>query len=138
MRTTRALKPLVISNPTVVAGVIDELPMLSVLSAFASGEFELYNAEELRTKESDRINAIVVNLERLGFDCEQYPDGFRVIGRRSRPAGQVTVECFDDHRIAMSFAVAGRATGEGIALSDGDVVGVSFPNFFEIIENLKA
>ena len=138
VRSTRTLKPLVISNPTVVAGVIDELPMLSVLSAFSSGEFELHNAEELRTKESDRINAIVVNLERLGFDCEQYPDGFRVIGRRCRPVGQVTVACFDDHRIAMSFAVAARATGEGIALSDSDVVGFSFPNFFEIIENLKA
>ncbi|MCF8383468.1 MAG: 3-phosphoshikimate 1-carboxyvinyltransferase [Chlorobium sp.] len=136
VRSTVGLNPLVISNRTVVAGVIDELPMLSVLSAFASGEFELHNAEELRTKESDRINAIVVNLERLGFDCEQYPDGFRVIGRRTRPSGTVAVECFDDHRIAMSFAVAARATGEAIELSQTDVVGVSFPNFFDIIDSL--
>lgn len=136
VRSTPGLNPLVISDRTVVAGVIDELPMLSVLSAFASGEFELHHAEELRTKESDRINAIVVNLERLGFDCEQYPDGFRVIGRRRRLSGRVTAECFDDHRIAMSFAVAARATGEAIELSQSDVVGVSFPNFFAIIDSL--
>lgn len=138
VRSSPGMNPLVISDKTVVAGLIDELPMLSVLSAFAFGKFELHNAEELRTKESDRINAVVVNLERLGFDCEQYPDGFRVISRRARPAKPVTVECFDDHRIAMSFAVAARATGEAIELSDSDVVGVSFPNFFEIMDTLKS
>ena len=138
VRSSPGMNPLVISDRTVVAGVIDELPMLSVLSAFAFGEFELHNAEELRTKESDRINAVVVNLERLGFDCEQYPDGFRVLGRRTRPSGPVTVECFDDHRIAMSFSVAAQVTGEEIDLSDHDVVGVSFQNFFEIIDGLKA
>jgi len=138
VRSTPDMKPLAISDKVVVAGIIDELPMLSVLSAFVSGEFELHNAEELRTKESDRIDAVVVNLERLGFECEQYPDGFRVIRRSSRPSGTVTVECFDDHRIAMSFAVAARASGESIELSDSTVVGVSFPNFFEIIESLEA
>ncbi|MBM3163300.1 MAG: 3-phosphoshikimate 1-carboxyvinyltransferase [Chlorobi bacterium] len=138
VRSTPDLKPLVISDKAVIAGVIDELPMLSVLSAFATGAFEVHNAEELRTKESDRINAVVFNLERLGFDCEQYPDGFRVIKRRCRPTGPVSVECFDDHRIAMSFAVAASATGEAIELSQSEVVGVSFPDFFGIIDLLKS
>jgi 3-phosphoshikimate 1-carboxyvinyltransferase len=131
------LEPLLITDPQVVAFIIDEIPMLAVLSAFASGRFELHNAAELRTKESDRIDALVVNLQRLGFDCEQYPDGFMVKGRRITPSGTVVIESFDDHRIAMSFAIAGKATGCPIDLSDIDVVGVSFPNFFELLDSLQ-
>ena len=132
------LAPLLISDPQLVSFIIDEIPMLAVLSAFASGQFELYNAAELRTKESDRIDALVVNLQRLGFDCEQYPDGFIVKGRPIIPSGTVLIESFDDHRIAMSFAIASKATGCPIDISDGDVVGVSFPNFFELLESLEA
>jgi 3-phosphoshikimate 1-carboxyvinyltransferase len=132
------LEPLLISDPQVVAFIIDEIPMLAVLSAFASGRFELHNAAELRTKESDRIDALVVNLQRLGFDCEQYPDGFIIKSRRITPSGTVVIESFDDHRIAMSFAIASKATGCPLDISDIDVVGVSFPNFFELLESLEA
>ena len=131
------LEPLLISDPQLVAFIIDEIPMLAVLSAFASGRFELHNAAELRTKESDRIDALVVNLQRLGFECEQYPDGFIVKERRITPSGTVVIDSFDDHRIAMSFAIAGKATGCPIDLSDIDVVGVSFPNFFELLDSLQ-
>ena len=131
------LEPLLISDPQVVAFIIDEIPMLAVLSAFASGRFELHNAAELRTKESDRIDALVVNLQRLGFDCEQYPDGFMVKERRITPSGTVLIDSFDDHRIAMSFAIAGKATGCPIDISDIEVVGVSFPNFFELLDSLQ-
>ncbi|NTW51339.1 MAG: 3-phosphoshikimate 1-carboxyvinyltransferase [Chlorobiaceae bacterium] len=137
VRSCSSLKPLRISDHAVVAGVIDEVPMLAVLSAFASGEFELHNAAELRTKESDRIDAIVVNLQRLGFECEQYPDGFVVKGRTGSIQQDVVIECFDDHRIAMSFAIAAEAAGASLVLSDRDVVGVSFPNFFSIIDSLR-
>lgn len=137
VRSCSGLRPLRISDHSVVAGVIDEVPMLSVLSAFASGEFELHNAAELRTKESDRIDALVVNLQRLGFDCEQYPDGFVVKGRSGVVPQNAHIECFDDHRIAMSFAIAAEAAGASLELSDRDVVGVSFPNFFKIIESLR-
>ncbi|NTU92639.1 MAG: 3-phosphoshikimate 1-carboxyvinyltransferase [Chlorobiaceae bacterium] len=137
VRSCSGLRPLRISDHSVVAGVIDEVPMLSVLSAFASGEFELHNAAELRTKESDRIDALVVNLQRLGFDCDQYPDGFVVKGRSGVVPQNAQIECFDDHRIAMSFAIAAEAAGASLELSDRDVVGVSFPNFFKIIESLR-
>ncbi|NTV26711.1 MAG: 3-phosphoshikimate 1-carboxyvinyltransferase [Chlorobiaceae bacterium] len=137
VRSCSGLKPLRISDHTIVAGVIDEIPMLSVLSAFASGEFELHNAAELRTKESDRIDALVVNLQRLGFDCEQYPDGFVVKGRSGVVPEKAHIECFDDHRIAMSFAIAAEAAGASLELSDRDVAGVSFPNFFSLIESLR-
>ena len=137
VRNNTGLEPLLISDPGLVACVIDEIPMLAVLSAFATGRFELHNAAELRTKESDRIDALAVNLERLGFDCEQYPDGFIVKSRVRTPSGTVVIESFDDHRIAMSFAIAGRATGSVLDITDIDVVGVSFPNFFELLESLE-
>ena len=137
VRSCSSLKPLRISDHAVVAGVIDEVPMLAVLSAFASGEFELHNAAELRTKESDRIDAIVVNLQSLGFECEQYPDGFVVKGRTGNIPQEAVIECFDDHRIAMSFAIAAEAADASLVLSDRDVVGVSFPNFFSIIDSLR-
>ena len=131
------LDSLLISDPQLVACVIDEIPMLAVLSAFATGQFELHNAAELRTKESDRIDALVVNLQRLGFDCEQYPDGFIVKGRKITHSNTVVIDSFDDHRIAMSFAIASQATGVAIDITDINVVGVSFPNFFEMIESLS-
>jgi len=137
VRNNTGLEPLLISDPGLVACVIDEIPMLAVLSAFATGRFELHNAAELRTKESDRIDALAVNLERLGFDCEQYPDGFIVKSRVRTPSGTVVIESFDDHRIAMSFAIAGKATGSVLDITDIDVVGVSFPNFFELLESLE-
>ncbi|NHQ59347.1 3-phosphoshikimate 1-carboxyvinyltransferase [Chlorobium sp. BLA1] len=135
--TTSEIEPLCISDPQLIAIAIDEIPMLAVLSAFATGRFELHNAAELRTKESDRIDALVVNLERLGFVCEQYPDGFVVTGRNQAPSGSVVLDSFDDHRIAMSFAIAGRATGGAFDITDIDVVGVSFPNFFELLDSLE-
>ncbi|NTW81817.1 MAG: 3-phosphoshikimate 1-carboxyvinyltransferase [Chlorobiaceae bacterium] len=131
------IEPLSISDPQTVAFVIDEIPMLAVLSAFASGRFELHNAEELRTKESDRIDALVINLQRLGFECEQYPDGFIVKGRDTIQQGTTVIESFDDHRIAMSFAVAGKASGCALDITDINVVGVSFPNFFDILDGLE-
>ncbi len=137
VRSCDGLRPLRISDHTVVAGVIDEIPMLSVLSAFASGEFELHNAAELRTKESDRIDALVVNLQRLGFDCEQYQDGFVVRGRSGLIPEKAHIECFDDHRIAMSFAIAAEAAGASLELSDREVAGVSFPGFFDTIASLR-
>ena len=137
VRNNRDLEPLVISDPQLVAFIIDEIPMLAVLSVFATGQFELHNAAELRTKESDRIDALVVNLERLGFDCEHYPDGFIVKGRTATPSGSIVIDSFDDHRIAMSFAIAAKATGTDLDITDINVVGVSFPNFFEMIDGLE-
>lgn len=130
-------RPLRISGAETVAGLIDELPMLAVLSAVGTGEFELHDAAELRTKESDRIKALVINLEKLGFVCEEYPDGFRVTSRGKVPSGKVTIETFLDHRIAMSFAIASYFEKTEICLDDKDAIAVSFPNFFDVIESLQ-
>lgn len=133
-----SMNQLSISEPAMVANVIDEIPMLAVLSACMTEGFSLHNAAELRTKESDRISAVVSNLERLGFNCREYADGFTVSGKRSAPKGRVPIESYHDHRIAMSFAIADRALSADIDISDAGIIGVSFPNFFEIIESLEA
>lgn len=130
-------RPLRISGAELVAGLIDEVPMLAVLSAVATNEFELHDAAELRTKESDRIRALVINLEKLGFECEEYPDGFRVKSRRTVPTGKIEIETFWDHRIAMSFAIAGYFEKADIILDDRDAIAVSFPNFFDVIRSLQ-
>lgn len=126
-----------ISDPALVANVIDEIPMLAVLSACATDEFELHNAAELRGKESDRISAVVNNLQRLGFVCDEFADGFAVTGKGSSPKGKVPIESYEDHRIAMSFAIADKVLPVKLEISDAEIIGVSFPKFYEIIEGLE-
>lgn len=137
VRYSPSMNPLRIGGSAVVANVIDEIPMLAVLSACATGEFELHNAAELRAKESDRISAVVNNLERLGFVCEEYADGFAVTGKGIAAKGKVPVESYDDHRIAMSFAIADKVLDADLEISDAEIIGVSFPKFHEVIESLE-
>ncbi|WP_294347750.1 3-phosphoshikimate 1-carboxyvinyltransferase [Prosthecochloris sp.] len=137
VRYSPSLNPLRISDPALVANVIDEIPMLAVLSACATGEFELHNAAELRGKESDRISAVVDNMERLGFICDEYADGFAISGKSTTVNGTVTIDSCYDHRIAMSFAIANTILPAELEISDSNVIGVSFPKFFEIIEGLE-
>ncbi|MCG8345239.1 MAG: 3-phosphoshikimate 1-carboxyvinyltransferase [Chlorobiales bacterium] len=134
---SQSMNPVRISDSAVVANVIDEIPMLAVLSACATGEFELHNAAELRAKESDRISAVVNNLERLGFACEEFADGFAVVGKVAAAKGRIPVESYDDHRIAMSFAIADRVLDADLEISDAEIIGVSFPKFHDIIESLE-
>jgi len=105
---------------------IDEFPAIFVAAACAKGTTRLRGAEELRVKESDRIQAMANGLVTLGIDCTVYDDGIDIVG------GQLTsgtVESFDDHRIAMSFAIASlRAQGE-INILECNNVATSFPNF---------
>jgi 3-phosphoshikimate 1-carboxyvinyltransferase len=129
--------PLRISDKALIANAIDELPMLAVLSALATGEFELHNAEELRAKESDRIAALVVNLQALGFLCETFHDGFVIKGRKSLSNKKIHIQTFNDHRIAMSFGIASYFCTAKLELDNPHCAAVSFPNFFELIESLK-
>lgn len=136
VRYSPFMKPLRISDPAVVANIIDEIPMLAVLSACATNEFELHHAAELRAKESDRISALVYNLEQLGFICDEFTDGFAVTAKDTVPTGKVSIESYSDHRIAMGFAIADKVLPTELGIADAGIIGVSFPNFFEIIENL--
>jgi 3-phosphoshikimate 1-carboxyvinyltransferase len=109
--------------------LIDELPLLACLAAYAEGETRVSGAEELRVKESDRIAAVVSNLRALGADAEELPDGFVVTGTKPRLRG--TVVTYGDHRMAMAFGVLAALPGNEIAIDDRDCVAVSYPRFWD-------
>jgi 3-phosphoshikimate 1-carboxyvinyltransferase len=116
-----------------VANAIDEFPALFIAAACARGETVLRGAEELRVKESDRIQAMADGLIQLGIVAEPTPDGIRIQGGT---LGSGTVESCGDHRVAMAFAIAGlRATGE-IRIRDCGNVATSFPNFPALARSL--
>jgi 3-phosphoshikimate 1-carboxyvinyltransferase len=120
--------------PHEVPALIDELPLVGVLGAFAHGLTTVHGAAELRVKESDRIEAFADAARAMGAEVETAPDGFAVRGpARMRPASVVTR---GDHRIAMAFAVAARVAGVTIALDDPGCVAVSFPGFAGALERV--
>ena len=109
---------------------IDELPVLFVAAACASGETVVTGAEELRVKESDRIAAMSAGLRSLGVVHSVLPDGMRIEGRGEGPAfSGGEIDSFGDHRIAMSFAVASLRAAASIAILDVANVATSFPGF---------
>ncbi len=116
---------------------IDELPLFGLAAACARGESVLRGAEELRAKESDRIDATVDALRALGVRARATDDGFRVTGVPARLRGG-RVSSRGDHRLAMLGAVAGLASRDGVRLEDGDAVAVSFPGFFELLGELRS
>ena len=127
-------------NGTVIEGsiipsLIDELPVIAVTASTASGTTVIRDAAELKVKESDRIRLVTENLRAMGADITATDDGFlihgpcRLHGTRIRTAG--------DHRIAMSFAVAGLAADGETSFDDPGCVSVSYPGFFEEIRRLQ-
>jgi len=115
---------------------IDELPLFALAAACARGESVLHGAEELRAKETDRIEATVDALRPLGARARANEDGFSITGVPARLRGG-RISSRGDHRIAMLGAVAGLASREGVRVEGADAVGVSFPGFFEMVERLR-
>jgi len=111
-----------------IAWLIDELPALSIAMACAQGKSIIQNAEELRVKESDRIKTVVDNLNLCGIETEEFSDGYAVIGGKLHAA---IVNSHGDHRIAMSFCIAGLRCG--MEVDDIECINTSFPNFFELL-----
>jgi len=114
---------------------IDELPLFALAAACARGESVLRGAEELRAKESDRIEATVDALRALGVRARGTDDGLRVTGVPARPRGG-RVASLGDHRLAMLGAVAGLVSREGVRLEGADAVAISFPGFFDLLESV--
>jgi 3-phosphoshikimate 1-carboxyvinyltransferase len=123
-------------RPEEVPGLVDELPLFALAAALAHGESVVTGAEELRVKESDRIETVKDALRPLGIRIETAHDGFRVRGVPSRPKGGGVVDAVGDHRIAMLGAVAGLVSREGVELKDAESVAVSFPDFFAVLDSL--
>lgn len=118
-----------------IPNIIDEIPILSVAGLFAEGKFSIRNAEELRYKESDRIDALCSNFKKLGIDFVEYDDGFEISGQVSNE--NILVESFHDHRIAMAFTILGLLFGKGISIKDFESVAISNPDFLSQIEEIK-
>ena len=116
-----------------IAWLIDELPALSIAMSIASGPSKVMNAEELRVKESDRISAVVNSLELCGVKYTEHEDGYTIHGNSTLT--KATINSHGDHRIAMSFAIAGLLCDMDI--QDTQCIETSFPNFAEILASLK-
>lgn len=117
-----------------IAGLIDELPILCVVGTQIEGGLEIRDAAELRVKETDRIGAMVKNLRALGADVEEYADGLRIEGRKRLRGARL--ESFGDHRIAMACAVAALIAEGESELVGAESVAVSFPEFFQLLESV--
>lgn len=115
-------------------GMIDEIPALAIMGTRLEQGLRVRGGEELRRKESDRIQSIVVNLRNLGVQVEEYPDGFFIPSGQQFQGGRI--QTFGDHRIAMAFAVAGLIAAKPVELDDPSCVSVSFPEFFESLRSL--
>ena len=118
-----------------VPALIDELPLLAVVAAFAEGTTTVVGAEELRVKESDRIEAVVRNGRAMGIEIDAFPDGFEVRGPATLRAAQI--DAMGDHRIAMAFAIAGLCAPAGTRISGADSIEISYPEFFSTLESLR-
>ncbi|HTR23389.1 MAG TPA: 3-phosphoshikimate 1-carboxyvinyltransferase [Terriglobales bacterium] len=116
------------------AALIDEIPVLAAIAPYSENGLEVSDARELRVKESDRIAAVATNLRKMGAELEERPDGLRIPGRQTLHGAEL--DSFDDHRIAMAFAIAAlRAEGE-TQITNSDSAGVSYPTFFEDLSSI--
>jgi 3-phosphoshikimate 1-carboxyvinyltransferase len=114
--------------------LIDELPVLAAVAPYTAGGLEVRDAGELKVKESDRLSAVTHNLRAMGAQLEQTEDGWRIPGGQRLHGAEI--ESFDDHRIAMAFAIAAlRAVGDTV-IHNADCVAISYPAFFEDLERV--
>jgi 3-phosphoshikimate 1-carboxyvinyltransferase len=118
-------------EPALVPTLVDELPVLAVAATQARGTTVIAGARELRVKESDRIDVLATGLQRLGAAVEPRSDGLVVRGPAALRPG--TVDARGDHRMALSFAVAGLVSGREVEIEGWDSVAVSFPTWTEVL-----
>jgi len=118
----------------IVPQLIDELPLLAVVGSQIEGGIEIRDAGELRVKESDRIAATAMNLKAMGAEVVEFDDGLRVSGQTQLRGAKIDPR--GDHRIAMAFTVAGLIAQGETDIEDAECVGVSFPEFFELLDSV--
>lgn len=118
----------------IIPTLIDEIPMIAVMAAFAEGTTIIKDAAELKVKESDRIAVMVDNLKRMGADIEATEDGMIIHG--GKPLHGAVIDSHDDHRIAMSFAVAGGICEGVMDIIGAECVNISYPEFYNDLYHL--
>ncbi|MFA3783111.1 3-phosphoshikimate 1-carboxyvinyltransferase [Melioribacteraceae bacterium 4301-Me] len=116
-------------DKAIIPNIIDEIPILSIAGVFAEGSFKITNARELRFKESDRIKALCENYKLAGLKVDEFDDGFVVNGNLSNET--VMFNSYNDHRIAMAFAILSTLLPQGGKVTDFECVKISNPSFLE-------
>jgi 3-phosphoshikimate 1-carboxyvinyltransferase len=114
--------------------ISDTAQTLAVVAAFAEGPTRVRGIGFIRGKESDRVGAVVTELRRLGIDADEEPDGFTV---RPGPVRPAVVRTYDDHRMAMAFALAGLRT-HGVSIADPGCVVKTFPGYWRLLDELRS
>lgn len=118
----------------IIPTLIDELPMIAVMAAFAEGTTVIRDAAELRVKESDRIQVMTENLQKMGADIQATDDGMIING--GKPLHGAEIDSHLDHRVAMSFAVAGLLCDGPLTIRNGECVNISYPEFYSDLYSL--
>lgn len=119
----------------IIPRLIDEIPVIAVVATQAQGTTVIKNAEDLRSKEADRISAVATELKKLGADITETQDGFIIKGK-TKLNGDCEIECSHDHRIAMSAYVAGLICENSIKIKEFEWVDISFPEFLDLMNKL--
>ncbi|CEO12329.1 3-phosphoshikimate 1-carboxyvinyltransferase [Paraclostridium sordellii] len=114
--------------------LIDEIPVIAVLATQANGDTIIKDAKELKVKESNRIQAVVNNLKRMGADIEELEDGMIIKGKSKLKGAKIST--FNDHRIAMAFSIAGLVCESDVELDNTMCIDISFPGYFELLNYL--
>ena len=115
--------------------LIDEIPVIAIMAAFAQGTTIIRDAQELKVKESDRIAVMCDNLKRMGADVTPTEDGMIING--GKPLHGACIDSHLDHRIAMSFAVAGTICDGILSINGGECVNISYPEFYKDLYSLS-
>ena len=113
----------------IIPNIIDEIPILSIAACFAEGETIIKNASELKVKESDRLKATSDGLKVMNIKHDKLDDGLIIYGQNNDVLVTKEIDSFGDHRIAMSFLVAGIRSKEGIIVKNCKNIETSFPDF---------
>lgn len=130
---TSSLHGTTVEGP-LIPTLIDEIPMIAVLAAYAEGTTIIKDAAELKVKETDRIETVTRNLKAMGADVTPTEDGMIIHGTGTLHGAKI--HSFLDHRIAMAFSIAGLAAEGNTEILESHCVDVSYPTFYETLGSL--
>jgi 3-phosphoshikimate 1-carboxyvinyltransferase len=123
-------------DASLVPRMVDEIPVFVLIATQSDGITRISGAKELRVKESDRIEAVTSQFKKLGAQIESFEDGFIINGNSGFNLTGTVVDSFEDHRIAMTLAVASLIAKGEIVIRDSHCVDISFPGFYKVLKNI--
>jgi 3-phosphoshikimate 1-carboxyvinyltransferase len=118
----------------IIPRLIDEIPIIAVAASYADGETVIKDAEELKVKESNRIDTMVSELKKMGADIEATSDGMIIHGKET--LNGALVDSYNDHRVAMSLSIAALKAEGSTKIKNAECVNISFPDFYSVLNVL--